>query len=306
MANEILYAGIGDLRVERTLSGFVLELLADRKALPQHPALQYVGDAFGRASNVIRVPHRGLRGYNILATRSDGSAGANTALTDGSTDVTVAPYFKSYEASDLAFLTDPGNILSMEAFAEDAVFATANTLTSLVADVTDGFTATVGTSGADMSAAVFYEAIATLEAANVEPPYLCILHSRQWNDFLQDFRLNVGGTIPFDPEFRDIGKLRGGGYKGRLDGVDIFVSNRVPTANAGADRAGAMFGPGAVVWGDMTKRARNPYDQMVIGGKILFEIDRNAKSGTDSAVTHADLGVSKAIDAAGVSIITDA
>ena len=39
MANEIVYSGIGDLTVAAALSNQVLLMLADRAALPNHPAL---------------------------------------------------------------------------------------------------------------------------------------------------------------------------------------------------------------------------------------------------------------------------
>jgi hypothetical protein len=306
VANEILLSGIADLRVGEVLSGLVLQLLADRNALPNHPALVYAGDAAGQATNVLRVPHLGLGGYNLLAATADGDEVANTALTDGVTDITVARYSKAYEASDLSFLTDPGNILGMQRFAEDAVITTANTLTDLICNVTDGFTATVGSSGVDFSLSNFMAAYATLDAANVQGPYLCVLHAQQFNDLMTDVALNVGGTVQWNPAAMAIGNLRGTGYKGNLHGVDIVVSNRVPTANAGADRAGAMFGRGALVWGDASVVAFDPVNQMLLGNKILFERSRNARKGLTAMVTHAYLGVSKAIDAAGVSIITDA
>jgi hypothetical protein len=40
--------------------------------------------------------------------------------------------------------------------------------------------------------------------------------------------------------------IKGPGYKGMLYGVDIFTSDQVPTADAGANRAGALMGAGAL------------------------------------------------------------
>jgi hypothetical protein len=106
MADEIIYSGIGDLSLAAALSAEYILLAADRNALPNHPALQYVGDiSVGAHSAVIKVPHIGLMGYNLLASTGDGTSVANTALTDGSTSVTVGRYSKAYEASDLAKMT---------------------------------------------------------------------------------------------------------------------------------------------------------------------------------------------------------
>lgn len=122
MADEIIYSGIGDLALAAALSAEYILLAADRNALPNHPALQYVGDiSVGAHSAVIKVPHIGLMGYNLLASTGDGSSVSNTALTDGATSVTVGRYSKAYEASDLAKMTAGAGGLSAQVFAMDAM-----------------------------------------------------------------------------------------------------------------------------------------------------------------------------------------
>jgi hypothetical protein len=305
VANEILYAGVADLRTAEALSAEYLLLLAARESLPAHPALLYAGDAQGRGSVVMKVPHVGLAGYDILSAVADGSAVTNTALSDGSTAITIGRHSKSYEASDLVRLSDQG-LLSPQAFAADAVQATASTVVSLVANVTDGFSATVGTSGSDLSVANFLAAIQTLEVANVPGPYMAILHPQQMGDLRAALAAVTGGAVQWLPATAEQINLLGNGYRGRWASVDLFSTTFVPTANAGADRAGGMFGRGAVVWADSTIPGENDSSQLIIGGKVLFERDRTAKSGLTAYVTHAYLGVSEGIDAAGVSIITDA
>ena len=122
------------------------------------------------------------------------------------------------------------------------------------------------------------------------------------------FRSNSGGAIQYDPMSAALIPTRGGlGFQGTLAGVDVFTSTRIPTANAGADRGGGMFGRGAVGFatGDIT--TDDPSGQsLVLGGKVLFERSRTAKSGLTAYVSHVYLGVSEMIDLAGVSIITDA
>jgi hypothetical protein len=61
-----------------------------------------------------------------------------------------------------------------------------------------------------------------------------------------------------------------------------------------------------VVWADSSIPGENDASQLIIGGKVLFERDRTAKSGLTAYVTHAYMGVAKGIDAAGISIVTDA
>jgi len=306
MANEILYAGVADLRTSEALSGEYLLLLADRNALPNHPALLYLGDSAGETSLTKKISQLGLMGYDLLAAVGDGSTVGNTALTDGSASVTLGRYSKSYERSDMARLSDALGMLSPSAFALDAVISTSATLVSLIANITDDFTATVGATGVNLSVANWLEAIATLEIAKVPPPYLSILHGRQTADLRSAVSTAAGGAVQWMPASQDMLRVLGNGYRGNFADVPIFSSSHVPTANAAADRAGGMFGRGAVIWGDSSYPAEGDPNQLIIGGKVLFERDREAKAGTTSYVTHAMLCVSQGIDAAGVSIITDA
>ena len=307
MADEIIYSGIADLRTAQALSAEILLLLADRNALPNHPALLYAGDAIGRGSSVLKVPGVGLGGYDLLTAPGDGSAVANTALTDAAYTVTVARYSKSYEASDLARLTDPANgKIKISEFAMDAVQSANNTLVSLVANVTDGFAATVGATGVDLSVANFLAAIQTLEVAKNVGPYMAILHPQQMGDLRNAIAAVTGGAVQWLPASQEQIQILGNGYRGQWMGVDIFSSSYVPTANAGADRAGGMFARGAVIWADSSVPDEGDPNQLVLANKILFERERTAKSGLTAYVTHYYCGVSMGIDAAGVSIITDA
>jgi hypothetical protein len=307
MANEILFSGIGDLTVTEAITNAYLLLLADRMALPQHPALFYAGSIGAAArSNTLKVPHVGLLGYDVpTSATSDGSAVANTALTDGSTTIAVARYSKSYEASDLARIT-AGGLVNEQAMALDAVATGALVLTNLIANLVDNFATTVGTSGADATFANFLDAITALEVAKVSPPYMCVVHPVQWGDIRKDLAITAGGAVQWMPASAETVAARGIGYQGQLAKVDVFTSTFVPTANAGADRAGGIFGRGALLWADGEVPVEADPNQMNVAGKVLFERVRTGKSGLTAYVSHVYLGASEGIDACGVSIITDA
>ncbi len=306
MSGEILYAGVADLKTAEVLSTEFLFLLASRDALPNHPALMYAGDAREKGSRVFKVPHIGLMGYDDLEDVADGSAVGNTDLTDGSTTISVSQKSKAYEASDMARLTDSTGLLRPELFAADAMQSAMNKLVDLVADVIDGFTSTAGTSGSNMTFADFLEAVTLLEIANVQGPYMCELHGRQLGDLQSDLATTTGGSIQWRDDVADLLTYRGDAYKGKLLNVDMFRCNRVVTANSGADRAGAMWGRGGVIWADMSFVPEGDPDQLLIGNKVLFERDRTRRSALTAYITHTYLGASKGIDSCGVSIVTDA
>jgi hypothetical protein len=139
MANEILLAGIADLTTAEVLNGEYLLLLADRNALPNHPALMDVGSVRGRGSNVIKTSQLGLMGYDLLAATGDGATVANTALTDGASSVTVSRYSKAYEASDITRFVDSQGILNAQTFAADAFASAQSTLANAIAGLVDNF-----------------------------------------------------------------------------------------------------------------------------------------------------------------------
>lgn len=307
MADEILYAGIADLRTAEALSAEFLFQYAAREALPQHPALFYAGDCKGAGSIVKKIPVVGLLGYDLLAATGDGSSVGNTALTDTSVTVTVGRYSKSYERSDLARLQDALGILRAEMFAMDAIASQAATLVSLIANVADDFTQYVGTTTQNLTAAQFLSGIALLEIGNVAPPYLSILHPRQVGDLREDLAAATAGALQWMNATQRQIELLGNGYRGQFGGVDLFSSSHVPTANAGADRAGSIFGFGGIAWADGSVPDEGDPNQLLIGdGKVLIERARTAKAGLTAWVSHANMGASKGLDAGGISVITDA
>lgn len=306
MADEILTAGIADLKTAETLSSEFLYLQANRGSLPQHPALMYAGDVKGGTSLTKKISELGLMGYDLPTAMAEGASVSNTPLTDGSVTVTVGRYSKAYEAGDFAKMVDANGLLKPAMFAMDAVASHAALLVSIIANLTDGFTATVGASGSNFTFANHIAAIGTLEVANVDGPYLAIYHTQQISDLRADL-LAATGTIQWDPASLEQMKILGKGYRGLINSVAVFSTGHVPTANAGADRAGGMFGRGAIVWADGSIENEGDPNQLLIGGgKVLLERERTGRAQLTAYISHYPLGASMGQDEAGVSVITDA
>ena len=302
MANEVLVAGIGDLTISEAMAAEFLFLLEDRADFLMHPALHYAGQP--ASSNVIRVSQLGLGAVDLLAAGTEGTALANTALTDASDDVTVAWYGKVYESSDLAKFAANGK-LDPRLFAQDAAVSVAQTLVNLIAALGSGFSNTVGTSGVNMTIADFTDAITQLEISKAEGARLAVLHHRQYGDLRTD-SLSLGGAAQFRLDSQGLVQTAMSQNRGQLFGVDVFSTGRVPTANAGADRAGMMFTKGGVLWADGNIQTDGDPNIVNLGGRAAFERVRTGKAGLTAYVTHAFLGVAEGIDEAGVGIITDA
>lgn len=298
---------IADETTSEVAAGNYLLLLADRNALPAHPALMYQGSINGMGSTTKKVPHLGLLGYDIPGTATEGDPAANTSLTDASSTITTVQKTKVYEPSDIAKMIDAQGFLSPEFLALDAVVTGAVLMTSMVANVIDDFTAYVGVSGVDASISDFLDMITTLEIAKVQGPYLFAGHPVQWGDIRKDVVTASGGAIQWNPGSQAlIDAMKGIGYQGIYFGVDCFTTAHTPTANAGADRAGGMWGQGGVLWMDGEPPLEDPVNQMLLQGKVLFERGRVVAGGTTKYAQHRYLGVAIGINACGVSLITDA
>lgn len=297
MANEILPASIGDLVAGEALANDFLMLLADRdSSLLAHPAL-FKAVAPAGVSNVIRVPHVGLGGKDLLAARTPGSEVANSALTDGATDVTVAPYGKVYALDDLAGWMVQGR-LSTQMFAEDAALSVNQTLISLIANIGDGFAADEGSG--DLTWDVMRAAKTALGVGKADGSagLMAILHPYQWGDLEADtMGLGVAPAVSLAQAIN----APLGSYKGNFMGIDIFTSSHVPLDTG--NYKGCLLSKGAICVA-MATYPTVISQNAITAGPMLFELDRRASFAETKMVTHALLGAALGIDAAGCTIVS--
>ena len=296
----------GNARVAAVLAQEIQLKLADRASLHNNPAIVNFGNMAGRGSAALQVPIIGLDGSDLLASASDGAVVANTTLTSTAATLTIGRYALRYDFTDRAGLADSIG-LNAQRLAESMVGSTLMAFQNALCDVIDGFTATAGSTGVDMSVDDFYSAQFALTLASVPGPYIAVLHPRQLADFQSSLRAEYGAT-QFVLATQDMLNIKGQGMAGMFNGVEIYVSSKVPTANAGADRAGAMFGRGAVgyVEGSPFPIVGAPGVVTPAGSPVVVEFDRIVGGGTTSILASYYLGIGKLQDAMGVSIITDA
>jgi len=300
---QVLPSNVTDLFASEMIAPEFLLLLADRDgSVLTHPAMMHATGPMG--SNVVWVRHIGLGGYDTLSSTTPGSDIATTAMSDNKTAVTVATRGKRYEMDDLAqFLV--GGLLNPVAFAQDAVIAIAQTVISLAANVTDGFSATAGSSGVNATWANVLAAKATLGVAKANGEMLGLLHPVQWGDLeLDAMSLGIGPAVA-NPGIVNTGL---GAYKGRQFGIDFYVSSAVPTANGGADRAGGIWTRGGLCWADVEveQALAADADKRISLGRGAVEFVRQGLRLASSVVVSHTAGVALGIDDAGVSLITDA
>ena len=277
--------------------------LADRSILQPElsPAFLYAGSVSGLGTQTLRVARLGF-GQDAFTTKASGAATedddvANTAFTDTSVTISVDRHSLSYDITSIALDTDP--VVGMQSLYQSILVDAGRHLTNSICGLASGWSNVVGTTGVEMSLTTFLNAINTLEAANVEGPYLAVLHPNQWRGIRKEHLISVGGAAQYIPAEATVSGSTG--YKGKLFGVDVFVSSNIPLS--GSDRQGMMVGKSGIVFADMAPSVMDPVRQAVIG-RTKLEIDRVPGSDIDEIHGHTYFGVAEFEDARGVQILS--
>ena len=306
MANEIFNSGLGDLRLAAALHQELGLLLADRASLWRHPSIAFYGDMQGSGSDVLEIPLAGLDGYNQMTAIAENASTTNTALIDASPNITIARQALQRQISDLAVLTDSVG-LTVERLAQDMVGAAAMRFQQMIAGITDDFTTTVSTTTVDLTVAKFLDGVFALTQASVPGPYMAMLFPTQVTDLQGSLRSETGPIAQWVSSTQEMIAAKGPGFAGSFVGVDIFASSLVPTANAGADSAGGMWGYGAVGYAEGTPRALVGAGgfQIPAGSPFLVEFERDSAAALTKVVGNYYVGVGIIQDGMGVTIISD-
>jgi len=277
--NDTVYSAI--------IADVVLDALMATVVTP--PLLRHF-DLRNQASLTVNIP---IADSFTAAALSEGTEVANTALTTTVASGTAA------EVGIMATVTDVLEVSDIPA----AHGARLQQLGRSMGDKLDvdicallaGFTSSVGTTTADLTVANILETIYTLEVANAPKPYVGVIHPVQLNDLR--VALEANANAPFQSQgiragTNELGPA-GNGYAGEWFGIPFYFSTNVPTANAGADRAGGVFSKNYAL-GMVEKWAAKivPMYWPPIRGWVL--------------VSTANYGVFEIVDAAGVELTTDA
>jgi hypothetical protein len=156
-----------------------------------------------------------------------------------------------------------------------------------------GFTTAVGATTVDITLANLLDAIYNLEVNDAAGlgSLVAVLHPRQTADLRTELEADAGSLYTGKSD-SSISKAMAG-FFGSWFGIDIFQSTNVPTANAGADRAGGVF-------------VRDYALGMAQKWAAKVETMRWAPIRGFVLVATAMYGVGEVEDSAGVEAVTDA
>jgi hypothetical protein len=304
MANEVYYSSLsGNARVSAVLSQLIATKLTDTASLVGHPSIMQVTVAPG--STAVQIPVISW-GADAMASVAENASVSNTALTTAAVTCTLARQAIRRQISDLAQATATGVPLdvTLESIATDFSQAWLKRGTTMITALSSGFSNSVGSTGVDLSVSTFYSAIFQLQLTANAGQFVAVLHNQQINDLMSSLRSETGPG-QYLAASQDMVNAKGPGFKGTLFGVDVFGSNTVPTANAGADYLGMMFSPMAIA---MATASVSPIIGSTIptpAAQVTVEVERDASNGSSIVVGSILAGVVEVDDAKGVGILSD-
>lgn len=215
---------------------------------------------------------------------------ASTAVD--TTNVDIACTEASSIRIDVTDLLNEASIVTDGArFADQGGKAVADKRDVDLAALLAGFSSTVGTSGVDLTEANLLDALTTLTNADAPRPYVLVLHTQQVGDLRKALSTTTASVqTGTDPD--SLGGT-GNGFEFGYYGIPVYASTNVPTANAAADRAGAIFSRG---------QALARVDKRPI--RVRPQRDESLRA-TEFNITSV-YGQGELVDGWGVSVITDA
>lgn len=200
------------------------------------PALLDFYDLSGEASKAVKIPKADKF---TAAAVAEGTELANTPLTSTSVTLTTSEIGIMATVTDVLEVSDILAVYS--ARLKQLGRSLGDKLDIDISALFSGFSTAVGASGTNIALTNILDAIYNLEVNDAAGlgSIVGVLHPRQTADFRTEFEADTASIYTGEGTGK-IGKAMAG-YFGSWFGVDIFQTTNVPTANAGADRAGAFF-----------------------------------------------------------------
>lgn len=304
MANEVYYSGLtSSARVSAVLSQMIAVKLYDVASLVNHPSIMRVNPAPGSTTVQIPVISWGADG---MAAVAENASASNTALTTTSVTCVLARQALRRQISDLAQVTAQGVPLdvTLQGLADDMSAAWSKRGTTMISALASGFSNSVGSTGVDLSVTTFYNAIFSLQLTANSGQFVAILHNQQINDLMSSLR-SESGPGQYLAATQEMLNAKGPGFKGQLFGVDLFGTNTVATANAGADYLGMMIAPNAIAMATASVSPIVGATTQAAASPVTVEFERDASGGSTVIVGSLLAGVCEVDDAKGVGILSD-
>ena len=305
MADETTYALLiaNGGRTAEVLSDLIHENLVDASRLR---GLVRLVPFMGMGSSTMHIPTVTHDLAMTAATSElDGSNVANTALSTGKYQLTIARHAAKRVLTDLFNVTG-GQI--------DAAYTVNRMQDSLDFTITDLLTAAfanLSTAAGDSGVALTVDGVLdgkfALNLTNNSGRLACVLKGKGINELEESMRGETGVFARRADSQSAVGSQPGPGFKFDWAGIDFWQSDSV--TNAAGDDIGGMFSEGCF---SHTIAPTNMMDPMLASNpnillrtpELFIEMDRSAQNATSDVYVNAWLGLSEAEDARGIRMLS--
>jgi hypothetical protein len=300
------YSDLSSIRLAHMIENEVRAILADQASIRNSGALLYAGDVAGIGSKVLRMRYADWGANQPFVSAVDGAEVTASAITPSTADITIGRSALRYDITDLAAMTGLGLDIDPFSIAQKMAASAEARMNQIICATFASASASVGTSGVDMSVDDFYDAMFQLESENNDGQFYCVLHPQQLSDLRDSLRAESNNALAFSPATEDMLAAKGQGFAGRFGGVDIFKSSYV--TEAGGNKIGAMMSRGGVAYAVGTPRplAGAGVEIRPAGTPVVVAFQRDESMGLTEVMGHLYAGAALTEQARIVKIVTDA
>lgn len=253
-----------------------------------------VMDALVRQESLVGKPSLTMS-FPVWPALTAASIAETADLTSTAVDTTNVDIAVS-EASSIRvdvtdLLAESTIVTGARAFADQGAKAVADKRDADLATLLGGFSTVKGTTNTALTEAAVLDSLTALSAADAPRPYCLVLHPVQVGDLRKAIGSSAAAVLTnVNPD--SLGGT-GNGFEFSYYGIPVYATTNVPTANAGVDRAGAMFARG---------QALARVDKRPI--RVGIQRDESLRA-TEFNITSV-YGQGELVDAWGVTIISKA
>jgi hypothetical protein len=304
MANELSFANLEtDAGLAHYLAGMVRAKLADRTDL--RGALDYIPFSAHMGSETVKVSQYNPA-FTFAAASSEISGGAsNSSIGSANFQLVVARRLLKFTMSDLWRIVAPTGSLNLDLLAQVINEAAGLTITDMVTTIFDDLANAVGSTTADMSIDYQYDAQFQLNITRTPGPYYMVLKPKAFNELQASIRGELG-AIQWVPATAEMLVAKGPGFKGTLNGTEIWDCDAVDVDGGGTYYHNAMFGRGCFAYteapvADVTDKLP-PQVFRIDAGNVLIVHEYDADNGITEVIGSYFPAVVETEDARGVEI----
>lgn len=242
MANELSFANLEtDAGLAHVLAGDLAAKLYDptdlRAVLVRRPWTNGLG------SETVKVTQYSRAHAFAPATSEIVGGGSNADIDSGNYQHTIARRKLKFTVSSLWQQVAPNGSLDLDLLANIFVEATGLTVTDMVTALFGSLANNVGSTTGDMSLDFIYDGQFQLNLQRVPGPFTTILRPKAFNE-LQSSIAAATGSVQWQPATAAMIMAKGPGFKGQLNGHDIWDSDSVAQDGGAQYYESAMFGMG--------------------------------------------------------------